>query len=102
MRLERLFHVLVVMSGVSAVPACDSKDDDGGQVHMDPADAGADGATATPDAAATATPDAGTTATADGGELAPCFCNMDSCCDRSTEPATLLDGFECCWSTTCP
>lgn len=87
MRLDRLFHVLVVMSGAPAVAACDSKDDRD-ERRQDHSDAGIDAAT--------------TTSTPDGGEASPCFCNTQTCCDRTSEPAHVLAGFECCWSTTCP
>lgn len=92
MRLDRLFHVLVVMSGAPAVAACGSEDDRD-ERREGPDDPGADGGVSTID---------GSTSTGDGGELAPCFCNTQTCCDRSSESAHVLPGFECCWSTTCP
>ncbi len=93
MKLDRLFHVLVVMGGAPAVAACDSQDDrderrgDPNDPRVDAAVSGSDGAS---------------TSTIDGGAVAPCFCNTQTCCDRSTESPHVLEGFECCWSTTCP
>ena len=89
MRVDRLFHVLVVMSAPPAVLACDSGDDG----RDEQIDAGA------ADPIGSVTPDA---PTAGSGELQPCFCDVASCCDRSGAEATVLEGFECCWSTTCP
>ncbi len=82
MTIQRLFHVLVLMGGASIAGGCDS-DSDREQRRDQLPDA------ATP-------PDAGTS------ELAPCFCNVELCCDREAEPAEVVSGFECCWSTTCP
>jgi hypothetical protein len=90
MKVQRLFHVLVVMSATG----CDADDDDG-------TDKGRRGSGDPPvDAAASSPNDASSDATPGEGDL--CFCNMDACCDRSVEPAQLADGFVCCWSTTCP
>ncbi|MBA2540144.1 MAG: hypothetical protein H0V17_10955 [Deltaproteobacteria bacterium] len=84
MKLERLFHVLVVFGGASSA-ACNSEDDRRDR-RQDPA------------------PDA--TNPVDGVDgaagLQPCFCDVQVCCDRTAEPAQVVDGFECCWSTTCP
>ena len=86
MKLDRLFHVLVVVGGASAA-ACET-DVEEARRPADPA----------PDAAVDAPVSVG-----DGGEeLAPCFCDIAACCDRSGEPARLMTGFTCCWSTTCP
>lgn len=86
MKLERLFHVLVVLGGASAT-ACETDDDEARR-----------GGDPQPDAAVDAP-----AAPGDGGEeLAPCFCDVAACCDRSQEPAQVLTGFTCCWSTTCP
>jgi len=93
MRIDRLFHVLVVMSGTSALTACDSKDDRRDERREDHPDAAVDAADSTAD---------GATSTPDGGEAAPCFCDTQTCCDRSSGTPHVLDGFECCWSTTCP
>jgi hypothetical protein len=84
MKLDRLFHVLVVVGGASA-PACET--DDGEARRPGPE----------PDAAVDAS------AAGDGAvEGSPCFCDREVCCDRSAEPARLMTGFTCCWSTTCP
>ena len=91
MRIDRLFHVLVVMSGVPAIAACEAEGDH--DRRDDRVDAAGDAAASTPD---------GATATPDGGEAAPCFCDTQACCDRSTGTPHVLDGFECCWGTTCP
>lgn len=86
MRLDRLFHVLVVMSAAPLL-ACESADDDERDERRDEhADAGVDPHKAASDAAP--------------GE--PCFCDTQTCCDRATSEPQVLDGFECCWSTTCP
>lgn len=91
MKLERLFHVLVVMGGAGAA-GCTS-DDDPAARQPPPPDAPAGG-----DADAAASP-----AEPDGGEVgSPCFCDSQACCDRSQTPAVVAPGFTCCWSTTCP
>ncbi len=91
MSLDKLFGVLVMGGALLAVGGCSDEDRDDGQGPL----------TGAPDAApgsADATPSPG-----DGGELAPCFCNVDACCERDESGAgTLQPGFECCWSTTCP
>lgn len=92
MKIDRLFHVLVVMCGAPAVSACESNDDRD-ERREGSADAAADSATSSLD---------GATSTPDGGEVAPCFCDTQTCCDRSGGTPHVLDGFECCWSTTCP
>lgn len=79
MRLDRLFHVLVVMSGPVAV-GCETNDDDDKRREDTRADAGVGG---------------------DAAAATLCFCNTETCCDRSGDPH-VLDGFECCWGTTCP
>ena len=83
MKLDRLFHVLVVLGGAS-VASCDSASERRDRREDPP-----------PDAAAGTTVDG-------GADLQPCFCDVQTCCDRAAEPAEVLDGFECCWSTTCP
>ena len=75
-RLDKLFHVLVILGGATGVAACE--DDDASRRDR------------IPDAAAPEN---------DGGM--PCFCDVQACCDRSADPPTLEDGFTCCWSTTC-
>ncbi len=95
MKLQRLFHVLVVMSAASGCTGDDGAADAAALATTDAAPTTADAATAVIDAAAA--PHDG--AHADG---APCLCNTDSCCDRTMEPAQIVAGFECCWSTTCP
>jgi hypothetical protein len=90
MKLDRLFHVLVVMAAPTMV-ACDSADQDGDERRDGQTDAGAGSAA-----------DAPAASTSDGGPAEPCFCNTQTCCDRSTSDPYVLEGFECCWSTTCP
>ena len=35
-------------------------------------------------------------------ELAPCFCDSEpSCCEEVDGEAQAIDGFECCWGTSC-
>jgi hypothetical protein len=87
-RVDRLFHVLVVVGAASCA------DDDGTSQRDLTIDAPAPSDDAT--AAADATP------SGDGAALDPCFCDVSVCCDRSATPAVLAPGFECCWSTTCP
>lgn len=93
MKLDRLFHVLVVMGGASL--GCQAGDDDTGR-RGDPAP------DAQPQSDAGTTPRDGAAATVDAAPGQPCFCNVEVCCDRSVEPAQVVAGFECCWSTTCP
>ena len=86
MKLERLFHVLVVMAAAPVVSACDSADDEDRDERRDErADAGVE-----------------PKATSDASAAEPCFCDTQTCCDRSTSEPQVLEGFECCWSTTCP
>src|SRR5687768_3093642 len=95
LRLDRLFHVLVVLGGASA-SACDSGEDSS---RRDPAPDAAEAPAPDADPAA---PDAGPAAPdADPADGAPCFCDSQPCCDRSVSPPVLEDGFTCCWSTTC-
>ncbi len=36
------------------------------------------------------------------GELAPCFCGTEpSCCEEVEGELQVIDGFECCWGTSC-
>ena len=91
MKLDRLFHVLVVMAAPT-MAACDSADEDGDERRDGQTDAGAGSAAA----------DAPAASTSDGGPAEPCFCNTQTCCDRSTSDPYVLEGFECCWGTTCP
>ena len=36
------------------------------------------------------------------GELAPCFCNAEpECCEEVDGQAQAIEGFECCWGTSC-
>lgn len=92
MRLDRLFHVLVVMSA-PAVSACEAGDDERDERRDDRTDAGTDPVNAAQDAGA---------GSGSGSALEPCFCDTQTCCDRSTSEPQVADGFECCWSTTCP
>lgn len=81
--VSKLFHVLVVLGAASC------------------ADDGSSQRDRSPDAPS---PDAAVDAPAtlpDGGELAECFCDQPTCCDRSVSPPTIQEGFTCCWSTTC-
>lgn len=90
LRLDKLFHVLVILGGATGVAACE--DDDTSSRDR------------TPDAAPTvdAGPPEGDAAGApDGNGALPCFCDTQECCDRSTDPPVVEDGFACCWSTTC-
>jgi hypothetical protein len=92
MKLERLFHVLVVMGGAGAA-GCAS-DDDPAARQPPPPDAPPGG-----DGDATASP----AEEADAGAVgSPCFCDSQACCDRGQTPAVVAPGFTCCWSTTCP
>ena len=35
-------------------------------------------------------------------ELAPCFCNSEpSCCEEVDGAQQVVEGFECCWGTSC-
>ena len=35
-------------------------------------------------------------------ELAPCFCSSEpSCCEEVDGEQQVVDGFECCWGTSC-
>ncbi len=85
MTIQRLFHVLVIMGGASTgasiAGGCDSDRDREQRRDQLP-----DAAPA-PDGSA---------------ELAACFCDVQACCDREADPAEVVPGFECCWSTTCP
>ena len=92
MRLERLFHVLVVMAPLTT--GCDTEEDRDERREDPKADAGGDSGVASVDAPPVST--------ADGGAATPCFCDVQSCCDRSSSPPQVVAGFECCWSTTCP
>jgi hypothetical protein len=85
MKLDRLFHVLVVVGGASAA-ACETDDDVARRAPPEP-DAAVDGDAAQP---------------GDGEAGQPCFCDQQACCDRTAVPAHVLTGFTCCWSTTCP
>jgi hypothetical protein len=80
--LDKLFHVLVVLGAAS----CGEDDTSRRDREVDAA-VSTDGAVSTPDA-----PDQ---------EGAPCFCNVDACCDRTGATPVLQPGFTCCWSTTC-
>lgn len=88
MKLERLFHVLVVMGGAGAA-GCTADDDPAARTPPRDGPASGDGD------ASPATEDAGAAG-------APCFCDTQACCDRSVAPAVVAPGFTCCWSTTCP
>jgi hypothetical protein len=90
MKVQRLFHVLVVMSATG----CDSDEDGTDRRRTGSGDPAVDAAVgASSDAAGDA---------AGSAEGDPCFCDTQMCCDRSIEPAQVADGFVCCWSTTCP
>lgn len=80
-RIDRLFHVLVVLGAASCA------DDDTASRDRQA------------DAAAAAATD-GAPATSDGAAAEPvsCFCETDACCDRSGEAPVLQDGFVCCWA----
>jgi hypothetical protein len=80
---DKLFHVLVVLGAASC-----------GEDDTERRDRDVDAAASSDGDAAVSTPDA----TAEG---APCFCNVDSCCDRTGSAPVLQAGFTCCWSTTC-
>ena len=88
--MNKLFSALVV-GGSLLVAGC-SEDDgsrDGREVVTGP-----DAAAETGEPVA----DGGATPIADGGsELAPCFCDRETCCDDGV----LEEGFECCWATSC-
>jgi hypothetical protein len=86
-RIDKLFHVLVVL-GASSATGCD----DGAPAPDPTVDAAAQ--VSSPDASP-ADPDAGSSA------LLPCLCSTEVCCDRSGAAPVLQSGFECCWSTTC-
>ncbi len=88
LRFDKLFHVLVVLGAASC-----------GEDDAERRDRDVDAAVSDDGDAATAA-DA-STSTADGGEGALCFCDVDTCCDRSSTTPVLQDGFTCCWSTTC-
>lgn len=84
-RLDKLFHVLVVLGAAS----CAEDDTESRDRQLDAPAAATDGAAASSDGAA---------ASSDGGELVSCFCETDACCDRSSGTAVLQDGFVCCWA----
>jgi hypothetical protein len=83
-RLDKLFHVLVVLGAASCA------DDD-----TSPRDRLTDAAPTTSDGDAAQASD-GAPATDDAG--VSCFCETDACCDRSGETPVLQEGFVCCWS----
>ncbi len=91
-RIDRLFHVLVVLGGASAIAGCGEK-----TVERD---RGPDAAPSGVDADVVTEADAAPTDDA-GNELALCFCDSAPCCDRSGEAPVVQDGFTCCWSTVC-
>jgi hypothetical protein len=93
--MKKLFHVLVVLGGASAVAGCgeDNVERDRGPDAASDDDA-IDAAPGAPDASP-ASDDGGTS------DLTPCFCDTSACCDRSGETPVVQDGFECCWSTVC-
>ena len=33
--------------------------------------------------------------------LTPCFCNQEDCCEEVDGEAVPMEGFECCWGTSC-
>jgi hypothetical protein len=82
LRLDKLFHVLVILGAAS----CGEDETTRRDREVD-ASTPSDGAVSTPDAP--------------GSEGAPCFCNVDTCCDRTGDTPVLQEGFTCCWSTTC-
>jgi len=87
LRLDKLFHVLVVLGAAS----CGEDDTERRDRDVDAAVSFDDGGTAI-DANASSL---------DAAEGTPCFCNVDSCCDRTGSTPVLQAGFSCCWSTTC-
>ena len=101
MKLERLFHVLVVLGGASISSSCATDGDRQARRDVRAADAASpatDGASG--DAAS------GDAANSDGDAAAPlpqlCFCDgTEPCCDLSVEPPEEADGFRCCWATSC-
>lgn len=88
LRFDKLFHVLVVLGAAS----CGEDDTERRDRDVDAAVSSDGDAAAATDANAS---------TPDGAEGAPCFCNVDSCCDRTGSTPVLQPGFTCCWSTTC-
>jgi hypothetical protein len=94
--IDRLFHVLVVMSAT----ACGNGGDSRREPPVDASVPEADADPNAPDADPTL-PDADPTLP-DAAELSPCFCDQPTCCDTSVQPPVVADGFECCWGTTCP
>ncbi|MBZ0233255.1 MAG: hypothetical protein K8M05_13075 [Deltaproteobacteria bacterium] len=81
LRLDKLFHVLVVLGAASC-----------GEDDAERRDRDVDAAAAAPDASVS---------TPDGAASSPCFCDVHACCDRSGETPVLMEGFTCCWTTTC-
>ncbi len=87
LRLDKLFHVLVVLGAASC-----GEDDSSRRDQQPDAPVSSDGDATTGDA---------TTTSPDGAEGAPCFCDSQACCDRSQSPPVMQAGFTCCWSTAC-
>lgn len=87
LRLDKLFHVLVVLGAAS----CSEEDD----TNRRDRDVDAAVSENSPDAAVSTSPDAAEQ------EGSPCFCDVAACCDRTGSTPVLQAGFVCCWSTTC-
>lgn len=83
-RLDKLFHVLVVLGAAS----CAEDDTQSRDRQLDAPVSATDGAAASSDGGPPG----------DGSELVSCFCETDACCDHSSGTPVLQEGFVCCWA----
>jgi hypothetical protein len=93
------------MSGPSAISACSGEDDTDQRRGDQTVDPGVDAAVDEGSGSGSGSGSGmGSGSGSGSGSSMPmlCFCDVQDCCDRSGAEATLLEGFECCWSTTCP
>jgi hypothetical protein len=104
MDFTRLFHVLVLGGSVIAC--------DGGTRSSSLTAGDADGTDSTAVAETPNSVDADLPDTSVGGPTeaaspeasaaGPCFCSPTRCCDQHDgSPATVQQGFVCCWGTSC-
>ena len=101
MHRSKLFRALVIDGAMTAASLMGCGDES----TTNPQQPGGDGSSTSQDDSTTAqeTSEASTDdqTTADA-ELSPCFCNTQpECCEEVDGEAQAVDGFECCWGTSC-
>ena len=108
MHRSKLFQVLVIGSGLALAgcgdepkssPKSDNSTPTNSSQPTTPSDSTDNSNATTPN---DSSDDSSDDSSANSGELENCFCNTQpECCEEVDGESQVVEGFECCWGTSC-